>query len=220
MKRLLLICACILAISLSACSPKASPTQNALPSTPIPIPASETPVPSPTAEPTTAPPTLQPAAPVTYYYFVELGKETPPTGSVEILPDEIVLAPTVAPVESNPDPAKNIEAALQKMLLDTRNLWESIGVEVTSVSFDNGSAEVALDGEYFAVGGIVQIAARDQILLTIFSESAVQTAKVMFNGMNIANMGNSSARNVAPEDYTYTRDEIESYMADYAYQAP
>jgi hypothetical protein len=139
---------------------------------------------------------------------------------VEILPDELVLAPTLAPAESSPDPASNIEAALQKMLLDTRNAWESTGIDITSVNFDNGAVEVALDGKYFAIGGIVQIAARDQILMTIFSESAVQTAKVMFNGKNIANLGKSSPVSVAPEDYTYTRDEIESYMADYAYQEP
>ncbi|NJD61016.1 MAG: hypothetical protein C3F13_01215 [Anaerolineales bacterium] len=220
MKRLLCICACIFAISLSACSSKALPTQDTLPSTLVSIPASDTPIPYSTLEPPAATPIPQPAPGIAYYYFVQLGEETPPAGSVEILPDELILAPTLAPVESSPDPASNIEAALGKMLLDSRNAWDSTDIDVTSVTFNDGAVEVALDGEYFAVGGIVQIAARDQILMTIFSESTVQTAKVMFNGKNIANLGSSSSRNAAPEDYTYTREEIESYMSDYAYQEP
>jgi hypothetical protein len=79
---------------------------------------------------------------------------------------------------------------------------------------------VVLEGEYFGVGDVTLIAARDQILLTVFAEDAVQTATITLNGKNIANMGVSHSSQAKPEDYAYTRAEIEAFMEENAYGEP
>ena len=79
---------------------------------------------------------------------------------------------------------------------------------------------MVLQGEYFAPGDIVLIAARYQMLLTVFAEAAVETATITINGKNIANLGNSDPFGGYPEDYTYTRTDIETFMAENAYKVP
>jgi hypothetical protein len=106
------------------------------------------------------------------------------------------------------------------MLDDPRNAWTSSDVNIASITFDRGAAGVALEGEYFAVGDILLIAAREQILLTVFAEAAVQTAIITLNGKNIVNLGVSHISQAQPEDYVYTRAEIEAFLAENAYPTP
>ncbi len=137
-----------------------------------------------------------------------------------ILPDILVLAPSLSAAARSPDAATNIASALQIMLADPRNAWTSAAVSIASVAFREGAAHVVLEGEYFGAGDVVLIAAREQILLTVFAEAAVQTATVILNGKNIANLGISHSSQASPDDYAYTRLEIETFMAENAYAAP
>ena len=106
------------------------------------------------------------------------------------------------------------------MINDPRNQWISTGVGITSITFREGAANVVLEGEYFGAGDVTLIAARDQILLTVFAEDAVQTATITLNGKNIANLGVSHSSQAKPENYAYTRAEIETFMAENAYKTP
>jgi hypothetical protein len=187
--------------------------------TPTSLPATEIPSPTPTELPITDTPTPQTAAPIVYYYFVAEG-ETPPAGSVVILPDILILGPTLSDAVSSSDIATNLGTAVQTMLIDTRNAWTSTDVDITSITFSEGVANVVLQGEYFGAGDIVLNAARYQILLTVFAEPSVQSAIVTVNGKNIANLGSSDPFQVLPADYTYTRAEIESFMTENAYKTP
>jgi hypothetical protein len=155
-----------------------------------------------------------------YYYFVEIEGMSPPAGSVVILPDILILGPTLSDIACSPDTATNIGSALQTMINDPRNAWASTDVGVTSITFREGVANVVLEGEYFAAGDIVLIAARAQILLTVFAEASVQTATITLNGKNIANLGISHNSQAKPADYTYTRADIETFMSENAYKIP
>jgi len=163
-------------------------------------------------------PTAQPPVPIVYYYFVDMEGESPPAGSVVILPDILILGPTLSDTARSPDTATNIGSALQAMIDDPRNAWTSTDIGITSLSFREGAANVVLEGEYFGAGDVVLIAARAQILLTVFAEASVQTATITLNGKNIANLGISHSSEAKPADYTYTRAEIETFMAKNAYQ--
>ena len=155
-----------------------------------------------------------PAEPILYYYFVEVAKNAPPEGSVEILPGEIVLAPAQSGLSRRADTAANLASALQALLNDPRNIWTSTQVGITSLTFNQGAASVVLDGEYFGAGDIVLIAARMQILMTVFADPLVQTATVTLNGENISNLGISQLRDARPAGYAYSRAEIEYFMAE------
>jgi len=131
-----------------------------------------------------------------------------------------VLGPTLSKSARSPDPIANISSSLLVMLHDPRNAWASGEVGIASITFDEGNAGVELQGEDSAVGDIVLIAARYQILLTVFAEGAVQTATVTLNGENIANLGVSHTSQAKPADFAYTRAEIEAFMAENAYPPP
>jgi hypothetical protein len=158
--------------------------------------------------------------PIVYYYFVALKSNTYPAGSVVILPDVIVLGPTVSDIARSPDAVTNIRSALHAMLNDSRNEWTSTGLGITSITCVQGAASVVLEGEYFAPGDIVLIAARQQILLTVFAEASVQAATITLNGKNIANLGISHSSQAQPDDYQYTRAEIETFLIENEYPQP
>jgi hypothetical protein len=179
----------------------------------------DTPTDIPTDTPTESP-TAQPPVPIVYYYFVVIEDKSPPAGSVVILPDILILGPTPSDIVRSPDTATSIGSALQTMINDPRNAWTSTDVGITSITFREGAANVVLEGEFFGAGDVVLIAARLQILLTVFTEASVQTATITLNGKNIANLGISHSSEVKPADYTYTRAEIETFMAENAYRIP
>lgn len=155
---------------------------------------------------------------VIYYYFAPIESGTFPAGSVEILPDALILSPAVASDIPSADPATNLQTALQAMIADARNAWSSPDMlTLTSVTVNDGQANVVLSGQIFGVGHIVLIAARMQFLLTIFAEPSVQTAIVTLNGESIGNLGISHESEAKPADYAYTRADIEAYMTENAY---
>ncbi len=153
-----------------------------------------------------------------YYYFVTIDEKVPPEGSVVIMPDTLILAPTRSDTAHNSDMAANLRIALEAVLNDDRNIWISTNLEITSITFSEGHTDVILQGEYYGVAHIVLTAARMQILMTLFANPAVQTAVVTINGDTIANIDIS--REGKPVDYVYTRPEIETFMAEHAYVMP
>jgi hypothetical protein len=207
------------ALILLACVPTKSPVDTA---TTIPLlrPTIGIASATPTNQDASSTPSPLPELPIVYYYFIAIMSNTYPAGSVVILPDELVLGPTLSKISRTHDTVTDISSALQAMLNDPRNAWISSDVSITNITFNDGAANVALHGEYFGVGDIVLIAARYQILLTVFSESSVETAIITINDKNIANLGRSDPFEVHPADYTYTRVEIETFLAENAYKAP
>lgn len=156
------------------------------------------------------------AMPLAYYYFVPVASGTYPAGSVSILPDELILGPTFAELTRTDDIATNIRGAVQAALDDARNVWTG-KMTIAEVRFENGAAYVVLEGEIAGAGDVVLIAARMQILLTVFAESVVQSAVITLNGENIGNWGISHSSEAKPADYAYTRAEIEAFMSANAY---
>jgi hypothetical protein len=84
----------------------------------------------------------------------------------------------------------------------------------------DGAANVELEGVYSAPGDIVLIAARQQIILTVFAEEAVQTAVITLNGENIVNLGISTSSEAKPNDYVITRAEVQAFLAENAHSNP
>jgi hypothetical protein len=75
-----------------------------------------------------------------------------------------------------------------------------------------------LQGEIIGAGDVVLIAARMQILMTVFADNAVQTAIVSLNGECIDNLGISNSSEARPAGYTFTCAEIETYQVKHAAQ--
>jgi hypothetical protein len=220
MKRLIPLLTVIPVLLSVACNLARAMTEHAITATPSERPAMEMASPTPVHLPPTVTPTVQPLEPIVYYYFVEIESESPPAGSVVVFQDVYILGPTLSDKARSPDTVTNLSSALQAMLNDPRNGWVSTNVSITSITFKDGAARVVLEGEYFGVGDVTLIAARDQILFTVFAEAAVQTATITLNGKNIANLGVSNSIHAKPEDYTYIRADVEDYMAKNAYKAP
>ncbi len=161
-----------------------------------------------------------PAAPIIYYFFVADPESAVPEGSVVILPEILILAPATSDIEPGSDTTATIRSALEAVINDERNQWTNKSLIIDSVAFTQGHADVILTGEVFGAGDIVLIAARMQILLTVFANASVQTANVTLNGECIGNLGISRSSEAKPADYRYTRSEIEAFMAENAYAGP
>ncbi|HEX3050954.1 MAG TPA: hypothetical protein VHP83_09890 [Aggregatilineaceae bacterium] len=157
------------------------------------------------AEPTN---TTLPEMPIVYYYFAAILSNTFPAGSVVIVPDQLILSPTVSTIPRTNDSAENIRLALQAMMNDPSNVWTSSDLALNGVTFDGSQAMVTLSGTISGPGDTVLIAARVQLLLTVFAESAVQTAVITLNGENIGNLGISHSSESKPANYAYTRAEV------------
>lgn len=158
--------------------------------------------------------------PIMYYYMALPGDDISPTGSVTILPDQVFLSP----VESNQLASSDIEAdlrkALEAMVNDAHNNQVMGQVTIASISFSDGRADIALQGDLYAAGDIILIAVRMTLLLTVFSDASIETASITLNGKNIANLGISFSGEAKPENYVYTRSEINEFMAENAYANP
>lgn len=157
---------------------------------------------------------------VVYYYYVPVAENSYPEGSIVIMADTLVLAPTGSGFTRSADTASDLTTALLLMIRDARNDWSGSNMGVTSVNFNGGRAEVALEGDVSVAGDIQLIALRYQILLTIFAEPGVQSAMVTLNGKNIANLGSSFGPAAQAEETAYSRAEIETFMAENAYVKP
>ena len=155
-----------------------------------------------------------------YYYFVDPKTVPYPDGSIIVMPETYILAPTLADAAVAPEPAGNLKSALEAALQDSRNGWMGNKLEIVSLTFDAGHAEIVLQGEYFGVGDVTLIAASQQILLTVFANANVHTATVTLNEDTVGNMGVSNSMNARSVDYVFTRAEIETYMSEHAYGLP
>ena len=127
----------------------------------------------------------------------------------------LVIASSDEPYTS--DTAADLRTALELVLQDDRNGWSSSDLEIVDVTFRDGHAVMVLQGEYVGESEEVLNAASMQILLTVFSNPAVQTAAVTLNGDTIGNLGVSSSTNTRPADYVYSRAEMETYLKEHAY---
>ena len=210
-------------LSLLAC------TMQPIQSTATEIPATVTEVPptSTTSLPTPSPTSVQSTAitvpaeeQVMYYYFVDPKTVPYPDGGIIVMPETYILAPTLADADVAPEPAGNLNSALEAALQDSRNGWMGNKLEIISLTFDAGHAEIVLQGEYFGVGDVNLIAACQQILLTVFANANVHTATVTLNEDTVGNMGVSNSMNARSVDYVFTRAEIETYMSEHAYGLP
>ena len=163
---------------------------------------------------------LQNSERIVHYYFVDTTKDIPPKGSVVIMPDTYILAPTSSDIMYTPDTVTNLKVALEAVLNDDRNGWTSSNLKLVDLSFSNGYANVVLQGEYFGVGDVTLIAASMQILITIFANETVQSATVTLNGDTIGNLGVSNSMNAKPVDYVFNRSEIETFINEHTYVSP
>jgi len=169
---------------------------------------------------TADPETKQTAEPIVYYTFWDKMDKTPPEGSIVILPNELILSPTQLGTQYSADITTNLHSALNAVINDARNPWTSSSLDISDITINDGHADVVLQGDYFGTGDIVLIAARMQILLTIFADPSVQSASVTLNEKNIANLGISNSQEARPDNYSYTRNEIENFMADHIFGIP
>jgi len=115
------------------------------------------------------------------------------------------------------DTAADLRTALELVLHHDRNDWNSNDLEIVDVTFRKGHADILLQGEYSGESDEVLVAARMQILLTVFVNPAVQSATVTLNGDTIGNLGISSSADAKPADYVYTRAEMETYLIEHYY---
>ena len=155
--------------------------------------------------------------PVIYYYFPAIPSGTFPAGSIVIIPDSLILSPALSNFVRSNDPATDLHLALQAAINDPRNPWAGNTIKIDLVSYTTGEATVLLSGDIYGVGDAVLIAARMQLLLTIFANQAVQTAAVSLNGDSIANLGISHSSQAQPADYLFTRSEIEKFIQENPY---
>jgi len=157
---------------------------------------------------------------IVYYYFVTAAENPSPEGSVAIMPNDLILAPAPSDIAYSHDTAADLKTALETVLNDKRNIWISSNLEITKVAFNEGRADIVLQGEYYGVAPVVLTAARAQILMTLFANAAVQTATVTLNGDTIANISISISKDAKPANYVYTRTEIETFIAEHTYATP
>ena len=157
---------------------------------------------------------------IVYYYFVNTAEQPIPEGSLVVMPDIYVLAPTPSAVAQSRDTAADLRTALQFALHDGRNSWDGARLEIVQITFGGGHVDIILQGGYYGVAPVTLGAARMQILLTLFANAAVQTAAVTLNGDTIANIDVSSSREAKPAGYVFSRAGIETFMAEHLYPDP
>jgi hypothetical protein len=193
------------------------------PSTPIPL---LTVPPTPTLRPSPTPlvftdPSISLSERIVYYYFVTPAENPIPEGTIRW---GGLLAPTYAEETYTSDTAADLRTALGIVLHDGRNYWDSDQLEIVEVTFGNGHADIALQGEYFGLGDGVLCAASLQILFTVFANPAVQTSTVTLNEGLIGNLCFFGPPTPHSDDYlndsVYTRPEIETFMKENAYVSP
>ena len=150
-----------------------------------------------------------PATTVLYYRFAEADEDPLPEGSVTVLEDMLVLVPEQVAVDGQLTPEQAISAALRVLTADQSNEWTSDDLRLRSVSLEDGHALVELEGSISGAGDIVLVAARMQILLTVFARPEVETATVTLDGECIGNLGASHESEIRPPGYRFARQETE-----------
>ena len=149
---------------------------------------------------------------IVYYRVVTSGENPIPEGTVLAVH---LFAPTYSDETYSSDTAADLRTALEAVLQG----WTST-LEIVDVTFGIAHADVVLQGDYHVAGDAQLVAASWQILLTVFANPSVQTAAVTLNGGTIWNWGVAHPSGARPDDYVFTRAEIETYMKEHAYVSP
>jgi hypothetical protein len=149
---------------------------------------------------------------IVYYRGVTSGENPVPEGTVLAVH---LFAPTYSDETYTSDTAADLRTALEAVLRG----WTST-LEIVDTTFGNAHADVVLKGDYHVAGDAQLVAASWQILLTVFANPSVQTAAVTLNGGTIWNWGVAHPSGARPDDYVFTRAEIETYMKEHAYVSP
>jgi hypothetical protein len=85
-----------------------------------------------------------------------------------------ILVPTLSDNPYGPDPVIDLRSTLGAVLNDGRNGWISSKLEIVDLTFDDGHANVALEGEYFGVGDVTLIAASMKIPDYVFTRAEIE----------------------------------------------
>lgn len=188
--------------------------------TPYPSLPSLTPLPTSTPQVFTDP-SIPLSERIVYYYPV--WSENPiPEGTIRA---GFLLAPAYTDETYTSDTAADLTRALEIILHeDSRRVWDTSNLEIVDVTFRNGHADVVLEGETFAAGDAQPCAGGLQILMTVFANPSVQTAKVALNGGttigNLCFFGPPTPPIIPNVNGVYARADIETYMEENAYVSP
>jgi hypothetical protein len=129
------------------------------------------------------PPVPTPSGPLSerilYYRFGTGGENLIPGGTYLV---DFDLATTYSDEAHTSDTAADLRTALEIALEDGIGWWGETDLDVVDVTFGNGHADVALQGEYFASGDAQPCALSVQILMTAFANPSVQSATLSRNG--------------------------------------
>jgi LysM repeat protein len=119
-------------------------------------------------------------------------------------------------IPTSRDIATNIQQALGAMLATPRtfqngndtvsNSWGEQGLSVTSVILDEGLLEVNIAGEAILTGVCEDARMRAQMLLTVFHNPVVTSARIIIGGRNMAQIFDMSGQSTS--ETLYTRDDI------------
>lgn len=148
---------------------------------------------------------------ITVSYYAFSTDSHIPLGSINL--SGVILVPKSSIIQSD-DMTEMLRQSLELAINDSNNLWTSENLEISSISFDSGHANVVLNGEIWGVGGLVLYATSSQFLLTIFANPQVQTAVVTLNGENIRNLGISHISQAKEANYVFTREEIQIFLEE------
>lgn len=148
---------------------------------------------------------------ITVSYYAFSTDSHIPMGSINL--SGVILVPKSSTIQSD-DMTEMLRQSLELAINDSNNLWTSENLEISSIHFDGGHANIALNGEIWGVGGLVLYATSSQFLLTIFANPQVQTAVVTLNGENIRNLGISHISQAKEANYVFTREEIQIFLEE------
>ena len=141
----------------------------------------------------------------TISFWQSLGiDEVTPTEDDIVIIEQIVLRRMETAIAETGNPVDDIEQSLQVML-GSHNLWNSESITIESIEFTGGQATVTLGGAIQAPGDIVLIAARQQMLLTVFEVPQVDSVLMTIGGRNIGNIGISHDSQAVPENHAVSR---------------
>lgn len=188
--------------------------------------------PSPTRPSPTPPPTIATFTPLVFsdpsiplsrrimYYHPVWAEQGPvPEGTIHAIH---LFAPAYIDETFTADTAADLRRALEIILHeDSRRIWDSSALEIVEITFRSGHAQVVIEGQALAAGDAQPCAASLQILMTVFANPSVQTAKVTLNGggpiTNRCFFGPPTPPIIPTVNDVYTRAAVESYMEGHAY---
>ena len=141
---------------------------------------------------------------IIFWQSLGIGEVTPTEDDIVII-EQIVLRRMETAIASTGNPVDDIEQSLQ-MMLGSHNLWNSESLTIDSVEFSDSQATIHLGGRIQAPGDIVLIAARQQMLLTLFEIPQVDSILMTVSGLHIMNIGISHDSQAVPDNHALSRE--------------